>query len=127
VGWRLEEWCGWELDREVPAGAEALIIQITLRGAEAPLFHVTAGSRHQIQRQRAEAPAPRAQGQEQRARAPALRELEPVDECDQAVEAEQGECGASPDHQRAFPAERAGDLALAAPGDQESRIVLSFH
>lgn len=44
-------------------------------------------------------------------------QLDHMREVEQDVEAEQGECGTAPDHEPGFPAERAGDLALAPPGD----------
>ena len=43
--------------------------------------------------------------------------LDEMREGKQAVEADQGEYGTAPDHERAFPAERAAYLALAPPGD----------
>ena len=46
---------------------------------------------------------------------------------EEKVEAEQREHGPSPDHQGAFPAEGAGHILLAAPGDQEGLFVFAFH
>src|ERR1700682_3659439 len=43
------------------------------------------------------------------------------------IEAEEGQDRAAPDHQRAFPSEGAGKVALAAPGNQKSWVVLAFH
>ena len=48
-------------------------------------------------------------------------------EREQAVEAEQSEDGTAPDHQSALPPQRAGDLALTPPGDQEGWIIFSLH
>ena len=45
----------------------------------------------------------------------------------QPIEAEQAESGTAPDHERALPAERAGEIALAAPGDEECWVVLTSH
>ena len=53
--------------------------------------------------------------------------LEPVQDAEQAVEAEQRQSRSAPDHQRAFPAERAGNLPLAAPGNEKSFVVLALH
>jgi hypothetical protein len=53
--------------------------------------------------------------------------LEEMREFEQAVEGDQGERGTTPDHEGAFPSECASYFALAAPGDHEGWIVLSFH
>lgn len=45
----------------------------------------------------------------------------------QAIETEQSEDGTAPDHQSTLPAQRARDLPLAPPGDQESWIIFALH
>src|SRR5208282_5067461 len=43
------------------------------------------------------------------------------------IQTEQSQYGTAPDHQRALPAESAGNLLLAAPRDHEGLVVLAFH
>src|SRR5580658_9539916 len=53
--------------------------------------------------------------------------LPPVKDAEQAVEAEQRQRRSAPDHQRALPAQRAGNLPLAPPRNEKGLIVLAFH
>src|SRR5690349_13410207 len=53
--------------------------------------------------------------------------LEQVLDAEEEVETDESDGGASPDHEGAFPSERAGDLLQAVPRDHERFVVGAFH